>query len=194
MGNKVNILSMISLKLSKLAKSLCIKDQVNECLNAKISIRSLTTNEILFWSKPMARWKYIPDWKFSKYAQWKFALLWKKKSSLKRILTWFCINFYLLHKILSKIYNLHKRVSNLFVCVFWGVWEHDWWGGGSSGTCCWNGSQNQPPGITMTPYIHCKNWYRHGSYFQTFCENSSNFINLSPKFQKFTWKFKNFGK
>ena len=34
------------------------------------------------------------------------------------------------------------------------------------GTCRWNGSQNQPPGITTL--IQCKNGYKHGSYFQIF--------------------------
>ena len=32
-----------------------------------------------------------------------------------------------------------------------------------------HGSQNQPPGILMTlKLIQCKNWYKHGSYFQNF--------------------------
>ena len=46
-----------------------------------------------------------------------------------------------------------------------------------SGTCRWNGSQTQPPGITMTP-IQCKNWYKHGSYFQ-------NFLQLARKWAQF---------
>ena len=45
------------------------------------------------------------------------------------------------------------------------------------GTCRWNGSQNQPPGITIIP-IQCKNWYKHGSYFQ-------NFLKLARKWTQF---------
>ena len=64
--------------------------------------------------------------------------------------------------------------------------------------CRWNGSQNEPPGITMTPHSG-RTWYKHGSYFQTFsiiCTKLAqfHFINLMPIFPKFAWKFKNFGK
>ena len=43
------------------------------------------------------------------------------------------------------------------------------------GMCRWNGSQNQPPGIMMTP-IQCKNWYKHGSYFQSFLKLAQKWV------------------
>ena len=61
------------------------------------------------------------------------------------------------------------------------------------GRCSWNGSQNQPPGITMTPYSVQKTDINMGHFFKiflTWCENRLNFIHLISKFPKFAWKLK----